>query len=37
MGLAITKGAVNQLGGETNIYNSTSGGALFKITLPISK
>jgi signal transduction histidine kinase len=37
MGLAITKGAVNQLGGEINISNSASGGALFKITLPIDK
>jgi signal transduction histidine kinase len=36
MGLAITKGAVNQLAGEINVSNSTSGGALFKISLPRS-
>ncbi|WP_022941353.1 sensor histidine kinase [Psychromonas hadalis] len=37
MGLAITKGAVNQLGGEINVSSSPSGGARFKITLPILK
>ena len=37
MGLAITKGAVNQLGGKIKVSNSASGGALFKIILPLSK
>lgn len=37
MGLAITKGAVNQLGGDINVSSSASGGARFKITLPILK
>jgi signal transduction histidine kinase len=35
MGLAITKSAVNQLGGTINISKSSSGGALFTISLPI--
>jgi signal transduction histidine kinase len=37
MGLAITKGAVNQLGGEIEVSNSVSGGASFKMILPILK
>lgn len=37
MGLAITKGAVNQLGGDINVSSSASGGARFKIILPILK
>lgn len=28
MGLAITKGAVNQVGGEIKVSNSASGGAI---------
>lgn len=35
LGLAITKGAVSQLGGEIHVSSSSSGGAQFKITLPI--
>lgn len=35
LGLAITKGAVSQLGGEIHVSSSTSGGAQFKITLPM--
>ncbi|MBQ4846146.1 HAMP domain-containing sensor histidine kinase [Pseudoalteromonas sp. MMG005] len=35
MGLAIVKGAVNQLGGEVSVARSSSGGAMFIIKLPI--
>ena len=35
MGLAIVKSAVNQLDGEISISSSASGGARFKIKLPI--
>lgn len=35
LGLAITKGAVNQLGGEIHVSSSITGGAQFKITLPM--
>lgn len=37
MGLAIAKGAINQLGGEIHVSCSKSGGALFRITLPFFK
>ncbi|MCF2859150.1 HAMP domain-containing histidine kinase [Pseudoalteromonas sp. SMS1] len=36
LGLAIAKSAVNQLGGEISVTNSSSNGAIFKITLPTS-
>lgn len=35
LGLAITKGTVNQLGGEIHVSKSTSGGAIFKVNLPL--
>lgn len=35
LGLAIVKSAVNQLGGEISVSNSNSGGAIFKVKLPI--